>query len=186
LSFVSLVVVTCVPSGADAVACWPLVSTTQGDEFAAFYASVGRSAARYARAVLGRAQAGELEDVLQEAWAKAWRSWPSADPTRREAWLFRIVRNCCLDHHRRQRPNADRDLSAIPGPEFEGPLIDRLEAGEAVELLDALRPPLREALYLRAVEERSYDEIASILDIPIGTVMSRLHAARKKLAKELR
>jgi RNA polymerase sigma-70 factor (ECF subfamily) len=65
-------------------------------------------------------------------------------------------------------------------------LIDRLEAGEAVELLDALRPPLREALYLRAVEERSYDEIASILDIPIGTVMSRLHAARKKLAKELR
>ena len=168
------------------MACWPLVPTTQGDEFAAFYASVGRSAARYARAVLGRAQAGELEDVLQDAWAKAWRSWPSSDPTRREAWLFRIVRNCCLDHHRRQRPNAERDLSEIPGPEFEGPLIDRLEAGAAVELLDALRPPLREALYLRAVEERSYDEIASILDIPIGTVMSRLHAARKKLAKELR
>lgn len=176
----------CVPPPSEAVACWPLVPTTQSDEFSAFYASVGRSAARYARAVLGPTQAGELEDVLQDAWGKAWRSWPSSDPLRREAWLFRIVRNCCLDHHRRQRPALERDLSEIAGPEFEGPLIARLEAGAAVELLDALRPPLRETLYLRAVEEKSYDEIASILGIPVGTVMSRLHAARKKLAKELR
>lgn len=168
------------------MACWPVVLPTQGDEFSAFYASVGPSAARYARAVLGRAQASELEDVLQEAWGKAWRSWPSSDPTRREAWLFRIVRNCCLDHHRRQRPTFEGDLGEIAGPEIEGPLIERLEASAAVELLDALRPPLRETLYLRAVEEKSYDEIASILEIPIGTVMSRLHAARKKLAKELR
>ena len=178
--------VICVPLQSEAVPCWPLVPTTQGEEFSAFYASVGRSAARYAQAVLGRAQADELEDVLQDAWAKAWRSWSSSDPERREAWLFRIVRNCCLDHHRRQRPHVERDLSEVAGPELEGPLIDRLEAGAAVELLDALRPPLREALYLRAVEERSYEEIASILDIPIGTVMSRLHAARKKLARDLR
>lgn len=156
-----------------------VVAATRGDDFVEFYGRHAGPAARYARAVLGAGRRSEVDDALQDAWTKAWKAWESASPERREAWLFRIVRNCCLDRHRA------RTWLALPAEEslpFElDTELEGIEVSEAVALLDQLRPALRETLYLRAVEDRSYDEIAAVLGVPIGTVMSRLHAARKKL-----
>lgn len=159
--------------------------------FAAFHDDHAANVARYARAILGREREAELEDVLQEAWAKAWRAWSSSDPATREAWLFRIVRNCSIDRHRRGRASRDdgRDGPGEAAPlvgDIADDVVARIEADDAVRLLDRLAAPLRDTLWLRAVEERSYAEIAEIQGVPIGTVMSRLHAARRRLGRQLR
>lgn len=159
---------------------------TRHDEFLEFHEREAAAVLRYARAVLGPGRQQEVEDAAQDAWGRAWRSWESASPTHRRAWVFRIVRNCCLD--RKGQPQHDQLPPAVAdvlaASRTRDPL-DGLDATAGLALLDDLTRPLREALYLRVVEERSYDEIATILDIPIGTVMSRLHAARRKLAKRL-
>ena len=138
------------------------------------------------RAILGPKEAAALDDVLQESWTKAWRAWDDADPLRREAWFLRIVRNVCIDRHRK-RPRAGAD---VVFDEHTCPVVgidpDPLQgAGPAMALLDGLSPVLRETLWLREVAELTYAEIAAVQSVPIGTVMSRLHAARKRAARLL-
>src|SRR5437879_4392999 len=65
-----------------------------------FYEDVRTQSARYAATILGPGRLDALEDVLQEAWARAWRAWDSADPEHRAGWFLRIVRNCAIDAHR--------------------------------------------------------------------------------------
>jgi len=160
------------------------VRGTEQGEFVEFYARESNSVRRYARAILGGA-AFDLDDVMQEAWTKAWRAWDSAAPERRRAWMFRIVRNCCLDRHRRRGPTMEVQVAKDDLSAGDDPLVARVEATTAVLLIEALSRPLRDTLYLRVVEERSYDEIASILAVPIGTVMSRLYAARQIVARKM-
>src|SRR5205823_1352620 len=69
--------------------------------FEAFHREIGTDAARYAATILGPRRLDLLEDVLQESWASAWRSWDTSDPEHRSAWFFRIVRNACIDQHRK-------------------------------------------------------------------------------------
>jgi RNA polymerase sigma-70 factor (ECF subfamily) len=162
-------------------------STDQRAAFNALYADMAQSTTRYAGALLGRAGREEVEDVVQEAWARAWRHWDSADDGHRPAWVLRIVRNCCIDRHRRRRPIdslADHDEVAVPVDETDH--LARWEAEATLERLNALPITLRTTLILRVVHDHSYAEIARIEQIPIGTVMSRLHAARQRLARELR
>lgn len=152
-------------------------------DFRDFYLRHAEAAKRYATTILGPRRLAEVPDVLQNAWIRAWRSWEHADPVRREAWFFRIVRNCSLDRHRQRREHA---LTDNYDPPLDVDFDSRLRWDDAMRLMNTLPAPLRETLWLRAVQDMSYDEIAEVLSIPVGTVMSRLHSARRKLARRLR
>ena len=153
------------------------------DEFDDFYRDRAAAMRRYAVALVGPVDA---DDSCQEAWSRIWRAWDEADPERRDAWAFRIVRNCCIDRRRRAKPVAELEESRLPPvPGVDTVVIDRLEADAALDLLARLPVRLREALWLREVAGMSYAEIAEVQQVPIGTVMSRLHAGRRKVAREL-
>jgi len=151
--------------------------------FEDFHRTKAKHALHYARAILG---ADSAEDVCQEAWFKAWRAWGTADPAKLDTWLLAIVRNCCFERLRSNRPATvltDDDVSPVPAPDEV--VVAALEMAAAWVLLQRLSPPLREALWLREVMDLSYAEIAEVQGVPVGTVMSRLHAARRKASRLL-
>ena len=131
------------------------------------------------------------EDVVQEVFVQVHRAAPTFEGRSSfRTWLYGIVLNLCRDQRRRQRvaPVANDDgLDAIPDVSL-GPL-ESLEKGERAALVLALvkrlPPAQRVVLHLRDGEEMSYDEIAGVLGIPVGTVRSRLHNARAALARGL-
>jgi RNA polymerase sigma-70 factor (ECF subfamily) len=139
----------------------------------------------------------DAEDAVQEAFLKAWRNMNRFEG--RSAfgtWIHRIVMNSSLDMLRRRacRPTAlgSEDESGErrrPEPvttETPERVLARSEAHRLVHgALAELSPTHRQTVTLREIEEHSYEEIASISACPIGTVMSRLHHARKRLAEEL-
>lgn len=144
----------------------------------------------------------EAEDLVQETYIRAFRFRQQFTPgTNLKAWLFRILTNTFINQYRRKaaRPETTelddveesilyrhmRDVSpgsSSPDPEAE--LIDNTLSSEVKEALEALPEKFRTTLLLD-VEGFSYKEIAEMLDIPIGTVMSRLHRGRKFLQKRL-
>jgi RNA polymerase sigma-70 factor (ECF subfamily) len=144
----------------------------------------------------------EAEDLVQETYIRAFRFRHQFTPgTNLKAWLFRILTNTFINQYRRKaaRPETTelddveesilyrhmRDVSpgsASPDPEAE--LIDNTLSSEVKDALEALPEKFRTTLLLD-VEGFSYKEIAEVLDIPIGTVMSRLHRGRKFLQKRL-
>ena len=151
--------------------------------FEELYTHMAVPAIRYATAIAG----ADAEDACQEAWLNIWRSWDESDPARREAWAFRVVRNAALDRLRRRRPVEpleDLSLPAVAG--VEDAVLNRLDGDAALGALAHLSLPLREALWLREVGELSYSEVAEVQGVPVGTVMSRLHAARRQVARRLR
>ena len=106
--------------------------------------------------------------------------------TRMDAWLFRILRNAFIDRHRRTRTEGVRvDIDDAPELAAEG--AERaadlaIEVRDAADAIDRLPDDQREILLLVCVEELSYREAADVLGVPIGTVMSRLARARRRLA----
>jgi len=144
----------------------------------------------------------EAEDLVQETYIRAFRFRHQFTPgTNLKAWLFRILTNTFINQYRRKAARPDttelddveesilyrhmRDVSpgsASPDPEAE--LIDNTLSSEVKDALEALPEKFRTTLLLD-VEGFSYKEIAEVLDIPIGTVMSRLHRGRKFLQKRL-
>ena len=158
----------------------PSVGSTSFEEF---HRRQATPALRYARAIIGPEGA---EDVCQEAWLRAWLAWGAADPDKVGAWLRTIVRNCCFEARRRARyaaVTADDASDAVSAPDEAA--MARLELAAVWAGLDQLSPALREALWLREVEALSYAEIARRQQVPVGTVMSRLHSARTQ-ARRLR
>lgn len=154
--------------------------------FEDFYRARAPGLFRYATVVAGRSLA---EDACQDAWLRMWRAWGSADESRLDAWARQVVRNCCLD--RRQAQGA---AVVAPAPDVEPPasepapeelVVRRAEAAALGEHVRRLSPALRQVLWCREVLGLTYAEIAETLGIPIGTVMSRLHSARRKLARRL-
>lgn len=139
----------------------------------------------------------EAQDVVQESFLRAWRYFDSFHGEAAKPWLFSIVRNSFVSM-RAKRGEATMEAmdddgasaelhglaAATPSPERALIEIDTRRLLE--ESLDTLALPSREILLLREVEELSYKEIAEVLDIAIGTVMSRLARAREALAAELR
>jgi len=135
---------------------------------------------RYARAMLGdRAAADDLvQDTLERAWSRLYQ-WRAGSDMR--AWLFSIMHNLQVDRSRRSMLNTQ----SIDEDEFEVPTrstqTDMLEVRDLESTLSQLPDEQREALLLVALEEMSYAEIAAMLSIPIGTVMSRLSRGRERL-----
>ena len=149
--------------------------------FEDFHRDRARHALHYARAVLGSDSA---EDVCQEAWIRAWRAWGTADPDNLDGWFLTIVRNCCIDRLRSRRPTTvvdEADLAIVPPP--EDAVVTALELASAWVLLQQLPPALREVLWLREVMDLSYADIAEVQGVPVGTVMSRLHSARRRASR---
>ncbi len=140
----------------------------------------------------------DAEDAVQEAFLKAWRNLGRFEGRSAFAtWIHRIVMNSSLDMLRRRacRPSTlggeEEGGERPPRPEpatSETPerVLARSEAHRLVHgALAELSPAHRQTVTLREIEEHSYEEIAQISACPIGTVMSRLHHARKRLAEEL-
>ena len=125
------------------------------------------------------------EDVLQEAYLKAWKSFHQfRKGTDCRAWLFRIMFNCIHDHHRQWfntktvgEPE-DRIEAHFP---HAPPIPDGLTDDDIVSAVQSLSANYREVVLLADVEEFSYKEIAEVLNLPMGTVMSRLSRARRNL-----
>jgi RNA polymerase sigma-70 factor, ECF subfamily len=134
----------------------------------------------------------DAEDAVQEASLRAWRSFDTFLAGRdARAWFLTIVRNTCRTLHRKNRPSETdiplEDDSEVVGtwPDPEEVLIKKAKLQLVHEALAQLPFEYREVVILRELEELSYKEIAKIIDIPMGTVMSRLSRARRELYARL-
>ena len=135
---------------------------------------------------------------MQETYARAFRSWESYTPgTNLRAWLFRILTNLNIDRGRREQrspstqPLEEGDyflynrLEADSGSDDEARIVERLSQDEIVQALAEVPHDFRDVIVLVDIGDFTYQDAAQILDIPIGTVMSRLHRGRRILKKEL-
>jgi RNA polymerase sigma-70 factor (ECF subfamily) len=141
----------------------------------------------------------EAEDLVQETYARAFRSWRSYTPgTNMRAWLLRILTNLNIDRGRRQQRSPDlqpleegdyylynRLEQASPSVSEQDRVVDRLSQDDIVSALSAVPHDFRDVIVLVDIGDFTYADAAQILDIPIGTVMSRLHRGRRILKREL-
>jgi RNA polymerase sigma-70 factor (ECF subfamily) len=140
----------------------------------------------------------EAEDLVQETYARAFRSWRSYTPgTNLRAWLFRILTNLNIDRGRREQrapatePLEEGDyflynrLEEDGGAGDEERVVERLSQDGIVRALSTVPHDFRDVIVLVDIGDFSYQEAAQILDIPVGTVMSRLHRGRRVLKREL-
>jgi RNA polymerase sigma-70 factor, ECF subfamily len=140
----------------------------------------------------------EAEDLVQETYARAFRSWRSYTPgTNLRAWLFRILTNLNIDRGRREQRSPDfqpmeegdyylyNRLEQEGDVEDEQRIVERLSQDSVVQALSSVPHNFRDVLVLVDIGDFSYQDAAQILDVPIGTVMSRLHRGRRILKKEL-
>ncbi|WP_441293995.1 RNA polymerase sigma factor, partial [Bordetella pertussis] len=137
---------------------------------------------RYARGLTGeRDRADDLvQDTLERAWSRFSR-WQRRGELR--AWMFGIMHNQFIDGLRAQKRQADYGAETeIPELPVRATQADRLEVRDLDRHLQRLPADLRAVLLLVAVEEFTYREAAQVLEVPIGTVMSRLSRARERLA----
>ena len=133
----------------------------------------------------------DAQDVVQEAYLRAWRHYGGFHGGDARPWLLAIVRNCCHTWRRSARPQQVVEYVDEVHGSSEGQRAtdaDAIQASDRTELrvaLDQLQPEYREAIVLREIEGLSYKEIASVTGAPIGTVMSRLARARRRLQEAL-
>ena len=132
----------------------------------------------------------EAQDVAQEAMLRALRYFHSFRGEEARPWLLRIVRNTWIDLRKRngaeKLPLEVLETVAAEGPDPEQSALAGDRRRQVAAALAALPAEAREVLVLREIEDLSYKHIAAVLDLPIGTVMSRIARAREKLAVELK
>jgi RNA polymerase sigma-70 factor, ECF subfamily len=142
----------------------------------------------------------ESEDLVQETYARAFRAWRSFEPgTNLRAWLFRILTNLNIDRGRRIQRSPDTqpleendyflynklEESTSDQNADERRVVERLSQNDAVVALAELPHDFRDVVLLVDLADFTYSDAAQILDIPIGTVMSRLHRGRRILKRSL-
>jgi RNA polymerase sigma-70 factor (ECF subfamily) len=143
----------------------------------------------------------DAEDLVQETFLRAYRGFASfQEGTNLRAWLYRILTNSFINTYRKKQ----REPVTVEGPDdvdewylfdrlgsrnvqtsAESEVLDRIPDEDVKKALEALPEGFRMAVLLADVEGFSYKEIAEIMDVPIGTVMSRLHRGRRALEKGL-
>jgi RNA polymerase sigma-70 factor, ECF subfamily len=154
---------------------------------------------RVARRLVGSRE--EAEDLMQETYARAFRSWRQYTPgTNLRAWLLRILTNLNIDRGRRSQRTPDmqpleegdyflynklQENDGGGGPTDEDRVVERLSQDDVVEALAEVPHDFRDVLVLVDIGDFSYADAAQILDIPIGTVMSRLHRGRRILKQNM-
>jgi RNA polymerase sigma-70 factor (ECF subfamily) len=140
------------------------------------------------------------EDLTQDTFIKMFRALGTFDPRMRfSSWIFRIAHNTAIDYLRQRRvkvapPSLDEDgeerdpLGSLPDLTALSPeaaTLNRELAAALDDAIDRLRPDYRSAIVLRHQEGLEYEEIAHVLDVPLGTVKTFLHRARRELARHL-
>jgi len=141
---------------------------------------------RLAYSMLG--DEASAEEVAQDTFLRIWKALPSyRGDASLSTWIYAITRNCCLT---RRKKLGERQTVSIEEPGVRASVDSRLAAKperrqsqpDSALLLAQLSPPYREALRLFYLEEKSYEEVAAMLGLPLGTVKTYLHRARKQLA----
>jgi RNA polymerase sigma factor (sigma-70 family) len=128
----------------------------------------------------------DAEDVVQEAYLRAFKFFAGFHGDNSRAWLLKVVRNACYTWLQHNRPHAltiefDETLHSGESDTPEILVLQTVNTHWLKQALEALPPEFREAVILRELEGFSYKEIASLAEVPVGTVMSRLARARKRL-----
>jgi|SRR5207342_2048101 len=140
----------------------------------------------------------EAEDLVQETYARAFRSWQSYTPgTNMRAWLLRILTNLNIDRGRKQQRTPDSEpleegdyflynrMQQTSGTPAEERIDQKLSQDTIVTALSVVPHDFRDVIVLVDIGDFTYADAAQILDIPVGTVMSRLHRGRRILKREL-
>ncbi|MBV8842309.1 MAG: sigma-70 family RNA polymerase sigma factor [Bryobacterales bacterium] len=131
----------------------------------------------------------DAEDIVQEAFLKAFKAIDSFRGGDARVWMLSIVRNTAMNFLRKRKPDVTMDLDQLEpsdrSPNPEQALLEQSRREQVRRAIARLEPEFREALVLREIEGLSYKEIAAVLEIPAGTVMSRLSRARQRLLNEL-
>ena len=141
----------------------------------------------------------EADDLMQETYARAFRSWRSFTPgTNLRAWLLRILTNLNIDRGRKQQRSPDfqpleegdyflynKLEETSDGPTDEERVVERLSQDDVVTALSAVPHDFRDVVVLVDIGDFTYADAAQILDIPVGTVMSRLHRGRRILKQAM-
>jgi RNA polymerase sigma-70 factor (ECF subfamily) len=178
---------------------WPELTDGELAAYATLVERYGRQVYNIAYRLTGRD--ADAKDLAQEAFIRVFRAFRRIDPEAHlDSWLYRIVTNLYIDSLRR-RPKVrleslDEPLTTLKGGEVSKEVTDSAPGPEAAVLdaqLDSevqqallgLNPELRMIVVLSDVEGYSYEEIGAMLAIPVGTVKSRLHRARKTLQSKL-
>jgi len=159
--------------------------------------------ARYEHAVHGLVRrmvpdSEEARDLAQETFIRAFRSLGQFDQSRKfSSWLFRIANNLCIDYYRRrklstvplvrQADGEDEEVRDLPSPDVDPAVefADRERSRRLLTAVQSLPPAYRVVLLLRHQEDRSYGEIAEILELPLGTIKARIHRAHRLLKDKL-
>ncbi len=137
----------------------------------------------------------EAEDVTQEVLLRLWRNIETVEPEKAGAWLARVTRNACFDCLRSRRTRGrifetGIDAATLDAPDGGESPEESLAAQDLDRLLKravaALDEPYRSIALLREVQGRSYQEIADALELPLNTVKTYLHRARRRLREHLR
>jgi RNA polymerase sigma-70 factor (ECF subfamily) len=139
---------------------------------------------RYARALAGDRYAADdlVQDTLERAWNK-YQLWRPGSDLR--AWLFAIMHNVFVNQMRSRRFEMEQPMEDPPSPAVRATQLDGIELADLQRAFDRLSLEHREVLLLVAVEQMKYEEISRALDIPVGTVMSRLSRARERLRQQI-
>jgi RNA polymerase sigma-70 factor (ECF subfamily) len=179
---------------------WELVQRAQQGDREAFRELVERYQRKIGALALGMLRSREdALDIVQETFTKAYQS---LDRFKGDAafytWVYRIAYNLCIDHQRRSAKQTHVSLDDEPGepaiapadaPRTDQPFDRARDAEIADRVQSAIReltPDHRAVILLRELEGLSYEEISQVLECPKGTVMSRLHYARRQLQARLR
>jgi RNA polymerase sigma-70 factor (ECF subfamily) len=142
----------------------------------------------------------DAEDLVQETYLKAYKYYDKfTEGTNFKAWLFRILKNTFINNYRKRQQEPPQnafdeiedvfetqvssDTGSIPSPEEDA--LENVLDEDVQRALDALPDEYRMVVILADLEDFSYQEIADILEIPVGTVMSRLYRARRRLEAEM-
>lgn len=136
----------------------------------------------------------DADDLVQDTLLRAYKAIERFDGRHPRAWLMTIMRNAQINRVRRRRPSLMRDpdltLAVVSNTETDGrspedQALDQVFDARLERSLAGLNAQFREAIQLVDIDGLSYAEAASVLDVPVGTIMSRLHRARKSIRNDL-